>query len=66
MVFLLSLEAVCFNQTNLPTNFIDVCVAFYCKEDAHIGQDYLRFGVCKLDDALELAKTRLRKLKHLL
>ncbi|KAK4694484.1 hypothetical protein P7C71_g3107, partial [Lecanoromycetidae sp. Uapishka_2] len=40
--------------------------AFYCKKDAHIGQDYLRFGVCKSDDALELAKSRLRGLKELL
>ena len=39
--------------------------AFYCKKDAHIGENYLRFGVCKSDDALELAKSRLRKVKVL-
>lgn len=41
------------------------CVAFYCKKDAHIGEKYLRFGVCKSDEALELAKSRLLKVKVL-
>ena len=41
------------------------CVAFYCKKDAHIGKNYLRLGVRKSDDALELAKSRLRKVKVL-
>ena len=36
---------------------------FYTKENAHIAEDYLRFAVCKNDDVLETAKTRLRGLK---
>ena len=44
---------------------IDLCMAFYCKKDAHIGESYLRFGVCKSEEALELAKSRLGKVKVL-
>lgn len=44
---------------------IDLGVAFYCKKDAHIGEKYLRFGVCKSAEALEVAKSRLREVKVL-
>ncbi|PCG89848.1 Pyridoxal phosphate-dependent transferase, major region, subdomain 2 [Penicillium occitanis (nom. inval.)] len=37
--------------------------AFYSPENEHLGQDYLRFSVCKEDDVLEAAKTRLKGLK---
>ena len=37
---------------------------FYSKENSYIAADYLRFAVCKNDDVLELAKTRLRSLKQ--
>ncbi|TAQ90055.1 hypothetical protein B7494_g1597 [Chlorociboria aeruginascens] len=36
---------------------------FYTDENAHIGEDWLRFAVCKNDDILESAKERLRGLK---
>lgn len=36
----------------------------FCTEaNAHIAQDYIRFAVCKSDEVLEDAKTRLRGLK---
>lgn len=37
--------------------------AFYSPENEHLGQDYLRFSVCKNDDVLEAAKARLMNLK---
>ncbi|KAJ6161143.1 arylformamidase [Penicillium chermesinum] len=36
---------------------------FYTDANAHLGEDYLRFAVCKNDDILETAKERLRGLK---
>jgi kynurenine aminotransferase len=36
---------------------------FYTDANAHIGEDWLRFAVCKEDDILEQAKERLRGLK---
>lgn len=36
---------------------------FYTEENAYIGEDWLRFAVCKEDDVLESAKERLRGLK---
>jgi kynurenine aminotransferase len=36
---------------------------FYTDENAHIGEDWLRFAVCKEDEVLERAKERLRDLK---
>ncbi|CAM1510464.1 Fc.00g007990.m01.CDS01 [Cosmosporella sp. VM-42] len=36
---------------------------FYTEENAHLAEDYIRFAVCKNDDVLEDAKTRLRGLK---
>ena len=36
---------------------------FYTGENAHIGEDWLRFAVCKEDHILESAKDRLRGLK---
>ena len=36
---------------------------FYTDENAHLGEDWLRFAVCKNDDVLEGAKDRLRGLK---
>jgi kynurenine aminotransferase len=36
---------------------------FYTDENAYIAEDYLRFAVCKDDQALEMAKQRLRGLK---
>lgn len=41
-------------------------LGFYSPENAHLGEDYLRFAVCKNDDVLELAKTRLRGLRKYL
>lgn len=39
---------------------------FYCSENAHLAEDYLRFAVCKDDNVLELAKERLRGLRKYL
>ncbi|PQE06941.1 kynurenine aminotransferase protein [Rutstroemia sp. NJR-2017a WRK4] len=39
---------------------------FYGPENAWIGENYLRFGVCKSTEALDLAKSRLRNLKPIL
>lgn len=36
---------------------------FYTDDNAYIGEDWLRFAVCKEDDILEGAKERLRSLK---
>jgi len=36
---------------------------FYTDGNAHIGEDWLRFAVCKEDEVLERAKERLRDLK---
>ena len=36
---------------------------FYTDSNAHIGEDWLRFAVCKEDEVLERAKERLRDLK---
>ncbi|KAF7547771.1 hypothetical protein G7046_g8907 [Stylonectria norvegica] len=36
---------------------------FYTDENAHLAEDYIRFAVCKTDEVLEDAKTRLRGLK---
>ncbi|KAK2625913.1 hypothetical protein QTJ16_005225 [Diplocarpon rosae] len=36
---------------------------FYTDKNAHIGEDWLRFAVCKEDEVLERAKERLRNLK---
>ncbi len=36
---------------------------FYTDENAYIGEDWLRFAVCKEDEILEKAKERLRDLK---
>ncbi|KAL5321567.1 hypothetical protein ACEPPN_009527 [Leptodophora sp. 'Broadleaf-Isolate-01'] len=36
---------------------------FYTDDNAHIGEDWLRFAVCKEDEVLERAKGRLRDLK---
>lgn len=36
---------------------------FYTEKNAHLGEDWLRFAVCKEDDVLEQAKERLRGLK---
>lgn len=36
---------------------------FYTDENAHIGEDWLRFAVCKEDEVLVSAKERLRGLK---
>jgi len=36
---------------------------FYTDENAHLGEDWLRFAVCKNDDVLEGAKDRLRGLR---
>lgn len=40
--------------------------AFYGPDHASIGEGYLRFGVCKSEEGLELAKSRLRGLKKIL
>ncbi|KAL2046906.1 hypothetical protein N7G274_000924 [Stereocaulon virgatum] len=37
---------------------------FYTPENAHLGENWLRFAVCKNDDVLEGAKERLRGLKR--
>ena len=37
---------------------------FYTTENAHLGEDWLRFAVCKNDDVLDGAKERLRGLKR--
>ena len=36
---------------------------FYTAANAHLGEEWLRFAVCKNDDVLEGAKERLRGLK---
>ncbi|PYI33836.1 putative kynurenine aminotransferase [Aspergillus indologenus CBS 114.80] len=36
---------------------------FYSENHAHLGENYLRFAVCKEDSLLDLAKERLRGLK---
>jgi kynurenine aminotransferase len=36
---------------------------FYTEERAHLAEDWMRFAVCKNDDVLEDAKSRLRGLK---
>ncbi|CAG8949358.1 hypothetical protein HYFRA_00004985 [Hymenoscyphus fraxineus] len=36
---------------------------FYTDDNAHIGEDWMRFAVCKEDEVLESAKERLRGLK---
>ena len=36
---------------------------FYTAENAHLGENWLRFAVCKNDDVLEGAKDRLRGLR---
>ncbi|KAK5997798.1 putative aminotransferase C6B12.04c [Cladobotryum mycophilum] len=36
---------------------------FYTNENAHLAEDYIRFAVCKEDEVLEEAKSRLRGLK---
>ena len=36
---------------------------FYTDENAHLGEDWLRFAVCKNDDVLDGAKERLRGLR---
>jgi kynurenine aminotransferase len=36
---------------------------FYSPEHEHLGEDYLRFAICKNDDVIDLAKERLRGLK---
>ncbi|CAG8949626.1 hypothetical protein HYFRA_00007860 [Hymenoscyphus fraxineus] len=35
---------------------------FYGPDNAHIGENYVRFGVCKSGEGMELAKSRLQKL----
>ncbi|MCJ1227273.1 hypothetical protein MMC12_003928 [Toensbergia leucococca] len=37
---------------------------FYTQQNAHLGEEYLRFAVCKDDEVLERAKERLRGLKR--
>ena len=37
---------------------------FYTDENAHLGEDWLRFAVCKNDEVLDGAKERLRGLKR--
>ena len=37
---------------------------FYTEENAYLGEDWLRFAICKNDDVLEQAKERLRGLKR--
>jgi hypothetical protein len=37
---------------------------FYKNENAHVVENYLRFGVTRTDEALEQAKERLRALKE--
>lgn len=36
---------------------------FYTPEHEHLGEQYMRFAVCKNDDVLDMAKERLRGLK---
>ncbi|GKZ78703.1 putative PKS/NRPS-like protein biosynthetic cluster [Aspergillus niger] len=36
---------------------------FYSDDNAHIGEDFLRFAFCKEDEVLEMGKQRLLKLK---
>ena len=37
---------------------------FYTDQNAHLGEDWLRFAVCKNDEVLDAAKERLRGLKN--
>lgn len=37
---------------------------FYTDGNAHIGEDWIRFSICKPDQDLEEAKARLRGLKQ--
>jgi kynurenine aminotransferase len=37
---------------------------FYTEANAHLGEDWLRFAVCKDDEVLEGAKERLRGLRR--
>lgn len=36
---------------------------FYSDDNAHIGEDFLRFAFCKEDEVLEMGKQRLLRLK---
>ena len=47
------------HETNLRASFL----AFYCNE-VKTAEEYLRFVVCKTDSEIDLAKERLRGLKH--
>ena len=40
-------------------------VAFYTAKNAHLGENYVRFIVCKTDEQLDLAESRLQKLRAL-
>ena len=73
MALLLSLHLVCtFLMIVLRERLascpllIDNIADFYCPENAHLAEDYLRFAICKNDDVLELAAERLKGLKKYL
>jgi kynurenine aminotransferase len=57
--FLLSLTPL---RPTLIILLADDEIEFYTKKNSHIAEDCLRFGVCRTDDRLELAKERLREL----
>ncbi|KAI4098049.1 MAG: hypothetical protein LQ339_006617 [Xanthoria mediterranea] len=45
--------------------FILVNITFFLQEHATLGESFVRFVVCKTDEQIELAKTRLQGLKAL-
>jgi kynurenine aminotransferase len=47
----------------LKGRLIDSKTEFYSEKNLHVVEDFLRFGVCRTDERLELAKERLRGLK---
>jgi hypothetical protein len=55
--------SLCFHVNCLTGSMKTV---FYGPDNKSIGENYLRFGVCKSAEGLELATSRLRKLKSVL
>jgi kynurenine aminotransferase len=52
------------NSLSRSVHFLTRSPEFYTDENAHIVENYLRFGVTRTDEALEQAKERLRALKN--
>ena len=68
----LSLYLACSNEAfgevlanNVTRLVLKSYAGFYGPENTHLGEAYIRLGVCKSDESLALAEQRLKKLKPL-